>query len=579
MRRLLTATLLLLLLLPAAHAFAGDNPSDLLVDACRDEKVDGTYSQKTYRRALDQLPADSDQYTACRDVINRARLAALNAGAATPAVAAAERGGRRRLGAAAAAAAAPGRRRPTPQAAAARAAAPRSTPPTPPSSRPSRTRTTGAEPVRIGGQLVRRARSARSRATTAGSPRPPRRSSPRSASARSPPAGAVALAPCPRTPRRLSRARCRAAHRASRASAPARCDGRASRDPRRRRARGRGRPAARPARRRSRSGSSARRRRGRGGAAAAAATRACTGGSRSRLFGFCSRYTARRSSGRSIPTTHGSRRTGRSRGSRRSPLGVALVAACAGALGALLGGVSSPPRDRLRLRRAHQGLPRRAEPGRDLRAAARAVRLLELGRADGGAWRCPAACGSARGAPATPCVNALAYPALGLLLVALLLAYSRGVAARARDRLRAVVRRSCRCACAASRSWRPAALGGVVRRPVGVRPGRAEPGPRRRSPSATRPATTSGSSSSRCSSCCSWSGSPSGSRSPSARRAATTRRARRRRRARRASRSCRSASRRRSRRREAASPAAISNGWTHPHRTRTRAARATTRRA
>jgi hypothetical protein len=78
MRRLLTATFLVLLLLPAAHAWAGDNPSDLLIDACRDEKVDGTYSQNTYRRALDQLPADSDQYTACRDVINRARLAALN---------------------------------------------------------------------------------------------------------------------------------------------------------------------------------------------------------------------------------------------------------------------------------------------------------------------------------------------------------------------------------------------------------------------------------------------------------------------------------------------------------------------
>jgi hypothetical protein len=78
MRRLLTATFLLLLLLPAAHALAADNPSDLLVDACRDEKVDGTYSQRTYRRALDQLPADSDQYTACRDVINRARLAALD---------------------------------------------------------------------------------------------------------------------------------------------------------------------------------------------------------------------------------------------------------------------------------------------------------------------------------------------------------------------------------------------------------------------------------------------------------------------------------------------------------------------
>jgi hypothetical protein len=78
MRRLLTATILLLLLLPAAHAVAADNASDLLVDACRDEKVDGTYSQRTYRRALDQLPADSDQYTACRDVINRARLAALD---------------------------------------------------------------------------------------------------------------------------------------------------------------------------------------------------------------------------------------------------------------------------------------------------------------------------------------------------------------------------------------------------------------------------------------------------------------------------------------------------------------------
>ena len=77
MRRLLLATLLLLLLVPAAGAYAADNAEDLLVDACRDEKVDGTYSQRTYRRALDQLPADSDQYTACREVIDRARLAAL----------------------------------------------------------------------------------------------------------------------------------------------------------------------------------------------------------------------------------------------------------------------------------------------------------------------------------------------------------------------------------------------------------------------------------------------------------------------------------------------------------------------
>src|SRR4051794_3111333 len=78
MRRVLTATFLLLVLLPAAQALAADSPSDLLIDACRDEKVDGTYSQRTYKRALNRLPADSDQYTACRDVINRARLAALN---------------------------------------------------------------------------------------------------------------------------------------------------------------------------------------------------------------------------------------------------------------------------------------------------------------------------------------------------------------------------------------------------------------------------------------------------------------------------------------------------------------------
>jgi len=78
MRRLLAATFLLLLLVPAAAALAGDNAQDLLIDACRDENVNGTYSQRTYTQALDQLPADSDQYTACRDVINRARLAALN---------------------------------------------------------------------------------------------------------------------------------------------------------------------------------------------------------------------------------------------------------------------------------------------------------------------------------------------------------------------------------------------------------------------------------------------------------------------------------------------------------------------
>ncbi len=79
MRRLsLATTVLLTLLFVPGAATAADRPQDLLVDACRDERVDGRYSQRTYRRALDQLPADSDQYTGCRDVINRARLAALS---------------------------------------------------------------------------------------------------------------------------------------------------------------------------------------------------------------------------------------------------------------------------------------------------------------------------------------------------------------------------------------------------------------------------------------------------------------------------------------------------------------------
>ncbi|MEP6955005.1 MAG: hypothetical protein ABI950_13180, partial [Solirubrobacteraceae bacterium] len=51
-----------------------------LIDACRDEKVDGKYSQKDYAKALSELSTDADQYSACRSVIERARLAALGGG-------------------------------------------------------------------------------------------------------------------------------------------------------------------------------------------------------------------------------------------------------------------------------------------------------------------------------------------------------------------------------------------------------------------------------------------------------------------------------------------------------------------
>jgi len=52
----------------------------LLRDACSDEHIDGTYTQAEYKKALDALAADSDEYTACRDVLQRGRLAALGAG-------------------------------------------------------------------------------------------------------------------------------------------------------------------------------------------------------------------------------------------------------------------------------------------------------------------------------------------------------------------------------------------------------------------------------------------------------------------------------------------------------------------
>lgn len=76
MRRALTALVVLMLLVPAPAALARDRSDELLDDACRDEQVDGTYSQSDYRKALDKIPADADEYTGCRDVIRRARLAA-----------------------------------------------------------------------------------------------------------------------------------------------------------------------------------------------------------------------------------------------------------------------------------------------------------------------------------------------------------------------------------------------------------------------------------------------------------------------------------------------------------------------
>jgi hypothetical protein len=64
----------LALLAPATPAgAAGPNA---LFDDCQDGRIDGTYSQATYQRALREIPADVDEYTDCRAVIRRGQLAA-----------------------------------------------------------------------------------------------------------------------------------------------------------------------------------------------------------------------------------------------------------------------------------------------------------------------------------------------------------------------------------------------------------------------------------------------------------------------------------------------------------------------
>jgi hypothetical protein len=79
MRRLLTALAIACLAAPAA-ASADSGVNKLLIDACNDEHIDGHYTQAQYKKALEQLSADADEYTGCREVLQRGRLAALGSG-------------------------------------------------------------------------------------------------------------------------------------------------------------------------------------------------------------------------------------------------------------------------------------------------------------------------------------------------------------------------------------------------------------------------------------------------------------------------------------------------------------------
>ena len=122
--------------------------------------------------------------------------------------------------------------------------------------------------------------------------------------------------------------------------------------------------------------------------------------------------------------------------------GVALVRLAGDALGRARSAPTCWRRgDRLRLRAADQGLPGVAGRRRDLRPAARAVRLLERRRADRRARRPRLPVARARAARATPRSTPSPTPSSALLLVAVLLAYSRGALLAAARRLRVLVRR------------------------------------------------------------------------------------------------------------------------------------------
>ena len=68
-RLLLVMVLTLLVAAPAAHA---GTRSDIIADCFDDGKLDGNYTASQIRDARNNLPADVDQYSDCRDVLARA---------------------------------------------------------------------------------------------------------------------------------------------------------------------------------------------------------------------------------------------------------------------------------------------------------------------------------------------------------------------------------------------------------------------------------------------------------------------------------------------------------------------------
>jgi hypothetical protein len=84
-RNLLVVAALALLAVPVSAAASADQ---VLRDCIRDGKLDGHYSNAELRRARDNLPSDSDEYSDCSDVIAAAIKGGSNrgSGAGSPGV-------------------------------------------------------------------------------------------------------------------------------------------------------------------------------------------------------------------------------------------------------------------------------------------------------------------------------------------------------------------------------------------------------------------------------------------------------------------------------------------------------------
>ncbi|CAA9515628.1 MAG: hypothetical protein AVDCRST_MAG85-2592 [uncultured Solirubrobacteraceae bacterium] len=74
-------TLMLLFALAPVNALAS---SEQVLDDCQDGRIDKKYSAKDLRDALEDMPADLDEYTSCREVIRSAQQGVRGGGGSGP---------------------------------------------------------------------------------------------------------------------------------------------------------------------------------------------------------------------------------------------------------------------------------------------------------------------------------------------------------------------------------------------------------------------------------------------------------------------------------------------------------------